>query len=107
MTLSWAADRKHLACCVRLSPEKNAVLFADLVEHLASFLLNENIVPLLCMGASGGGDYGTKIKERILTAVPSSVVIDGFMGPEKMAEVYSKVRLSFRVAFSVVFVGSD
>jgi len=48
----WRKGRRFLSGCVRLSPEKNADLFASLVEHLAPFLGSHGIVPLLCAGAN-------------------------------------------------------
>lgn len=87
----WRKGRRFLSCCVRLSPEKNADLFASLVEHLAPFLGSHGIVPLLCAGANSADPYAQSIKKRVSEAVPSALIIEGFMGPEKMGELYAQV----------------
>eukprot|EP00897_Mesotaenium_endlicherianum_P006750 jgi/Mesen1/6102/ME000310S05203 len=89
----WGRGRRYLCCCVRLSPEKNAELFAVIVERLASFLNEQGVVPLLCAGAGGGGAYAAGVKARVLAAVPSTRVVQGFMGPAEMAVVYSQANI--------------
>eukprot|EP00850_Spirogloea_muscicola_P003274 SM000013S26443 [mRNA] locus=s13:453722:456463:+ [translate_table: standard] len=98
--LSTAGDnaeitaRSYLSCCVRLSPEKNAELFASLVEELAPFLQAEKITPLLCLGAGARTEYAEGVKARVVAASPDAVLIHGFMGPQEMATVYSQTLLN-------------
>ena len=91
----WQSGRRYLTCCVRLSPEKNAALFADIIEATAPFLRDQGIIPLICAGAGGRGapGYPGEVIRRVVAAEPDSEVIEGFMGPERMGEVYSKVGL--------------
>eukprot|EP00271_Cylindrocystis_brebissonii_P014242 TRINITY_DN35538_c0_g1_i1.p1 TRINITY_DN35538_c0_g1~~TRINITY_DN35538_c0_g1_i1.p1 ORF type:complete len:519 (-),score=109.41 TRINITY_DN35538_c0_g1_i1:467-2023(-) len=92
---SWASGRSFLACCVRLSPEKNAALFGALVEELAPFLLEQGVRPLLCMGAPEGiTPYGARIRERVTAAMPSAHVVEGFSGPKEMARLYGQTLLN-------------
>eukprot|EP00850_Spirogloea_muscicola_P001236 SM000004S15106 [mRNA] locus=s4:1239196:1242035:- [translate_table: standard] len=91
---SETTARSYLSCCVRLSPEKNAELFASLVEELAPFLQSEKITPLLCLGAGTSTEYAERVKERVVAASPDAVLIHGFMGPQEMATVYSQTLLN-------------
>ena len=56
---SWAAgggqSRRLLACCVRLSPEKEPQRFVELAEALQArgALARLGLTPLLCASASG------------------------------------------------------
>eukprot|EP00252_Welwitschia_mirabilis_P010363 TRINITY_DN23592_c0_g2_i1.p1 TRINITY_DN23592_c0_g2~~TRINITY_DN23592_c0_g2_i1.p1 ORF type:complete len:496 (-),score=74.18 TRINITY_DN23592_c0_g2_i1:489-1976(-) len=90
----WNKSRKYISCCVRLSPEKNAELFAAIVETLSNFLMTRGIIPFLCGGAHGSGEYANTIKQRVKDAVPSAVIYEGFMGPAQLADTYSQTLLN-------------
>ena len=58
--------RQYLTCCVRLSPEKDALLFVDAVAHLAKlgfFDAHPEITPLLC-GAASVPSYAADVKRK-------------------------------------------
>eukprot|EP00250_Pteridium_aquilinum_P005190 c15323_g1_i1 orf=384-1991(-) len=93
-TKEWLDRRIFFTCCVRLSPEKNSKLFASLVEVLAGFLRQQQIVPFLCGGAQGGSPYAEQVKLRVKTAMPEAIIHDGFMGPSKLADLYSQTLLN-------------
>ncbi|XP_057862900.2 uncharacterized protein LOC131071196 [Cryptomeria japonica] len=90
----WKKGRKYISCCVRLSPEKNADLFASIVESLAGFMEDQGILPFLCGGAHGGGEYADSIKQRVRVAFPKAVIYEGFMGPTQLADVFSQTLLN-------------
>eukprot|EP00906_Rhabdomonas_costata_P018478 RCo026985 len=52
--------RKYLVCCVRLSAEKNALLFAEVVVLLGEFLASEGLQPLLCGSDSADPAYAAQ-----------------------------------------------
>lgn len=92
-TDTWAKDRKFFTCCVRLSPEKNALMFAMIVEKLAGFLAEHDIIPAICGGAKEDA-YGKTVKDRVKKASPLAVIYETFMGAADMAELYSKTLLN-------------
>ncbi|CAI5464783.1 unnamed protein product [Closterium sp. Yama58-4] len=92
---SWPSDRLYLVCCVRLSPEKNAALLPPLLRLLAPHLPALGVTPLLCAGtAATRGAFGEAVLQEVLAAAPAAVVVDGFMGPDRMAQVYSQTLLN-------------
>ncbi|CAI5461085.1 unnamed protein product [Closterium sp. Yama58-4] len=92
---SWPSDRLYLVCCVRLSPEKNAALLPPLLRLLAPHLPALGVTPLLCAGtAATRGAFGQAVLQEVVAAAPGTVVVDGFMGPERMAQVYSQTLLN-------------
>ncbi|CAI7750300.1 unnamed protein product [Closterium sp. NIES-53] len=91
-TTSWPSERLYLVCCVRLSPEKNAVLLPPLLRLLAPHLAALGVTPLLCAGtAATRGAFGEAVLQEVVAAAPGAVVVDGFMGPDRMAQLYSQV----------------
>lgn len=90
----WKKGRKYISCCVRLSPEKNADLFASIVESLAGFMSEHGILPFLCGGAHGGREYAESIKQRVRAAFPKAVIYEGFMGSTQLADIYSQTLLN-------------
>jgi hypothetical protein len=68
---AWAAGRRHLTCCVRLSPEKEAHRFVELLEELQGrgALARLRVVPAMC-GAGWGSDYGRGLRQRLEQHVP-------------------------------------
>ncbi|CAI5528002.1 unnamed protein product [Closterium sp. Naga37s-1] len=91
---SWPRERLYLVCCVRLSPEKNAALLPPLLRLLAPHLPALGVTPLLCAGtAATRGAFGEAVLREVVAAAPGAVVVDGFMGPDRMAQLYSHVRV--------------
>ena len=61
--------RQYFTCCVRLSPEKNASLWIDLVEELVNgfdFFAKTGLTPALCAPAGSDNAYATAIVDRYL-----------------------------------------
>ena len=85
--------RSFLTCAVRLSGEKNPLLFAALVEALAPELDARGLVPLLA-GASADAALAAEVKGRIRAAAPSAVILDEFLGAAALAAVFSATRLN-------------
>ena len=107
--------RKYLTCCVRASPEKEPHRFINLISELQRRGVFEklNIVPLIA-GAGWGVDfnalgnnnnssnaltsvqkYARDLRIRIKNEVPSCRVIETFLGPSEMVEIYSETALNF------------
>ncbi|GJP65511.1 hypothetical protein CLOP_g22394 [Closterium sp. NIES-67] len=94
-TSSWRASRTYVTCCVRLSPEKNAALLPALLRLLAPHLPALGVTPLVCTGTSATrGAFGEAVLAEVVSAAPAAVVVDGFMGAERMAHVYSQTLLN-------------
>ncbi|CAI5928637.1 unnamed protein product [Closterium sp. NIES-65] len=92
---SWPSERLYLVCCVRLSPEKNAALLPPLLRLLAPHLAALGVTPLLCGGtAATRGAFGEAVLHEVVAAAPGAVVVDGFMGPERMAQLYLQTLLN-------------
>ncbi|BDA42205.1 hypothetical protein COCOBI_03-0920 [Coccomyxa sp. Obi] len=86
--------RKHLTCCVRLSPEKEPERFVALVEQLAGSgaLQRLGIIPLMCGSASG--PYADGLKARLRAAVPDAVIEERFLGPADLARIFAATALN-------------
>ena len=86
-----------LVCCVRLSPEKGGLLFAEVVHHLAHFLTAAGITPVLCAApAPKTASYRAHVVDAFMAAnVPGSRVIPDFIGAEELAALQSAALLNF------------
>eukprot|EP00756_Hemistasia_phaeocysticola_P042643 Hpha_TRINITY_DN1697_c0_g1::TRINITY_DN1697_c0_g1_i1::g.48691::m.48691 len=85
---TWAAGRKYLVSCIRLSPEKRADIFVDAVAMLgASFFAEHGVTPFLC-GAHANVTYANRIVSKLREAVPSTIVEPNFLGSERLAEIF-------------------
>ena len=112
--------RNYILCCVRASPEKEPHRFVDLICALQQRGVFENlgIIPLIC----GAGwavpaaqttestahaltttttktktvttEYVATLRQRLAANVPSCQIIESFLGPLEMAEIYSKTLLN-------------
>ena len=73
--LAWATGRRHLACCVRLSPEKEPHRFVEVVEVMAArgSLERLGVVPAMC-GAGWNSPYGADLRRRLQQNVPQVCV---------------------------------
>lgn len=99
-------DRRVLVVCgVRLSRDKNAELFAELVAALASAPQRDadattssswarrRLVPVL-FGAAADPEYALAVKAKLRSACPAAVVIDEFVGPADLAFIFSRAVLN-------------
>ena len=96
---AWGEDeaqrRQYLACCVRLSPEKEPQRFVDLAVELQrrGVLARLGVVPLM-LAAGWGSESGQQLKRRMLAGVPQSVLREEFLGPQGLREVHAQVLLN-------------
>lgn len=69
--LAETGRRRYLACCVRLSPEKEPHRFVALIEELQrrGALQRLGVVPLMA-GAGWASEYGTALRRRVEQHVP-------------------------------------
>jgi len=89
-----AGRRCFLSCVVRLSPEKDPLLFAKLCAALGAERLGAlGITPLLC-GAASDASYAQTVRETLLAAVPTAVVVDSFLGPAALGAIFSRTALN-------------
>ncbi|KAK9803331.1 hypothetical protein WJX73_003980 [Symbiochloris irregularis] len=93
--LALVGKRIYLTCCVRLSPEKEPLRFVDLVEQLArsGALQQHQITPVLVGSAKSA--FADLVRAKLQAAWPSSLLMDKFLGPAELAELYSCTRLNF------------
>lgn len=86
--------RPYLTCCVRLSPEKEPHRFVELVQELArqDSLQQLGIQPLMC--ASSNTPYAVDLVAKLRSDAPDSIIETRFLGPQQLAEIYSKTRLN-------------
>ncbi|KXZ56199.1 hypothetical protein GPECTOR_1g172 [Gonium pectorale] len=89
------AARSYLSCVVRLSPEKEPERFVDVVEAMAAkgLLEQHSLTPLL-LGAAND-EYAQALKARLRAAAPQSVILERFVGPSELADLYRQTRLNF------------
>ena len=68
------------------------MLFVRIIRQLAPVLSSLGLQPLLCAGgASGGTEFAREVRSALLEAAPSAVIVEGFMGAEKMADIFLHV----------------
>ncbi|KAJ9506685.1 hypothetical protein QJQ45_025448 [Haematococcus lacustris] len=98
-----AAARPYLTCVVRLVPEKEPVRFVELVEGLVQGgqLSALQLTPL--MVAPGQDEYAQALKARLRRAAPNAVILEEFLGPQRLAELYSRTRLNVHPATADAF----
>ncbi|KAG2442073.1 hypothetical protein HYH02_009864 [Chlamydomonas schloesseri] len=89
------AARPYLACVVRLSPEKEPERFVEVVEAMAArgLLARLGVRPLL-LGAAND-EYAQALKARLRAAAPDALILESFVGPAQLAELYRATRLNF------------
>ncbi|KAK9821406.1 hypothetical protein WJX74_010366 [Apatococcus lobatus] len=86
--------RRYLTCCVRLSPEKEPDRFVDLVYrlHSSSALQRLKVTPLLI--GSSKSSYAEGIKARLRSSGAPCEIVEQFLGPAELAEIFSRTRLN-------------
>lgn len=84
---------KRLLCCVRLSPEKGAHRFVEIVAHLREHLEQWSITPTLC-GTASCPEYAQSIKERLMTVFPSCAIINKFLNPASLQRMFRETVLN-------------
>lgn len=90
-------EKQFFLCCVRLSPEKNPMLFAKVVQRMASrgILEKHRLVPVV-VGAVGSEEYADAVKKELLDATAAgAVVVDTFLAAEQLAAVFRRTAINF------------
>lgn len=92
---AFVQSRPYLTCCVRLSSEKEPQRFVELMEELAArgALGTDGpgglgVTPLLIGSATD--EYAQGLKARLKAAAPGAVLVEKFMGPADLVEVYRR-----------------
>eukprot|EP00908_Phaeocystis_cordata_P026527 Transcript_9007.p2 GENE.Transcript_9007~~Transcript_9007.p2 ORF type:complete len:498 (+),score=180.33 Transcript_9007:1017-2510(+) len=88
-----APPRRYVSCVVRLSREKDPMLFVHLMERLRPALRELGLAPLLC-GAAAEPEYAAEVKARLRASFPEAAIIDAFLGPQQLAAVFSQTLLN-------------
>lgn len=86
--------RPIVACVARQSPEKCIQRFVKFTE-MASDVLEELKLTIVLAGAASDIEYARKIRERLLKAVPSAIVVDRFLSPKELGAVFAHTILNF------------
>ena len=89
------SNRKYIICVVRLSEEKHPLLFVQVMERISAPVLSRlNIIPVLC-GAASDPAYATICRDRLRKACPQSIIMDEFLGPQQLANIFSNSIINF------------
>eukprot|EP00117_Sycon_ciliatum_P038822 scpid57181/ scgid0991/ len=99
---AWSRQRRFVTCCVRQSPEKNAMLFADLAVEMAAFLRNRSISLRLC-GAVADQSYASLVKSRIAEAGVQVEYWGGFSSTDKLMEAFQTSLLNIHPSLHDAF----
>eukprot|EP00887_Chlorella_sp_A99_P008095 scaffold12.g8095.t1 len=86
------SERTYLACCVRLSPEKEPERFVELACELQQrgSLARLGVTPVM-LGAGWDMPYGQRLRARMEAEVQ---LHQSFMGPADLASVYARTLLN-------------
>ncbi len=88
------SKRPIIACVARQSPEKCIMRFVKFLEMTTNVLQSLNLTVVLA-GAASDVDYAKNIRQRLLQAVPSAIVIDRFLSPKELGAVFAHTVLNF------------
>lgn len=88
-----ASRRCFVTCGVRLSPEKNPMLFAELLEGAGAALAARGLVPIL-FGAAGDLEYSTRVKQRVAASPAHACIIEEHLNGEALAAIFSLTALN-------------
>jgi glycosyltransferase involved in cell wall biosynthesis len=84
-------ERKYITCNVRLSPEKNAILFAKIMKRLAEkqILQKLQLTPLM-IGAICDVSYAKEVKAHL---PPETVIVERFLSSSELMRYLSETFL--------------
>ncbi len=92
------SKRPIVACVARQSPEKCIQRFVKFCEMAATVLKDLNLKVVLC-GAISDVEYAKDVRERLLQAIPSAIVMDRFLSPKELGAVFAHTLLNFHPSF--------
>ena len=87
-------NRRFITCAVRLSKEKNPLIFVEIMRRLCDAIVKLGLIPLLC-GASSDEEYAAECKAILRQSHPNAVIIDDFLGPEQLASIFAHSVVNF------------
>lgn len=93
--------RKYILCNVRLSPEKNALIFAHIVKQLSDekILKKYKLVPVM-IGSVCDDEYA----QSVYAILPSeTVIINSFLGSEELITILSQTVLMIHPPIYVAY----
>ena len=84
------SGRRYIACCVRLTADKNALFFVDVIAELVkSKRLPSTVIPML-FGAPADAQYAELVKSKLRAVAPTAIVADAFLTCEDMAAIFCR-----------------
>ena len=87
-------NRRFITCAVRLSREKNPLLFVEVMRELCGTIAELGLIPLLC-GAASDEEYAAECRAILLLSHPDAVIINDFLGPEELASIFAHSVINF------------
>lgn len=82
--------RRYLVSLVRLSVNKGAQRYVQMLEHITEkdpqFWSRTGVVPLMC-GAESQPEFAKEIKARLMKSIPGAVLMDSFLNPQELSTV--------------------
>jgi len=91
--------RRFITCIVRLSPEKNAMWFANtFLEALRTMEQadddeDEWMIPVLA-GAASDKEYAAQVRDSVRTIYPRTILLEEFLSPKALAAILSRTILN-------------
>lgn len=89
--------RRLVLWCSRMSPEKQPLLFAKALHIMGSLLQETPLLPAVCIDGPNE-KLNSKMEELVLMAHPHAVILSGFLGPGRMAEIFARTALYVHTA---------
>jgi glycosyltransferase involved in cell wall biosynthesis len=90
-------SRRLVLWCGRTSPEKQPLLFAKALHFLGSLIQETPLIPAVCIDGPDES-LNRKMEELTLMAHPNAVILSGFLGPGRMAELFARTALYVHTA---------
>mmetsp|Transcript_29659 Transcript_29659/g.65710 ORF Transcript_29659/g.65710 Transcript_29659/m.65710 type:complete len:477 (+) Transcript_29659:145-1575(+) len=87
-------NRRFITCAVRLSKEKNPIIFVEVMRKMSDAIRELGLIPLLC-GAASDEEYAAECRAILRQSHPNAVIIDEFLGPEELASIFAHSVINF------------
>eukprot|EP00045_Choanoeca_perplexa_P010726 m.110580 g.110580 ORF g.110580 m.110580 type:complete len:396 (-) comp15371_c0_seq1:43-1230(-) len=89
---------RYVLCCVRLSPEKRALTFANAMQALYPELEAKGLIPVL-VGSSSDESYAARVTNQLTTHCPNALIL-GLQTPDQLAGVFRRTELNVHPALN-------
>jgi glycosyltransferase involved in cell wall biosynthesis len=96
-SLDSSARRKFITCCLRLHPSKNVSVFVEAIDLLKEFLVEMDLVPVLC-GSAADLKYAAACRGRLRAVFPSSEIYEEFLSAKSMVDIFKSTVLNVHTA---------